>query len=60
MLSLVSINFFYFDLPSFYAIFLGVQRKTAPMQRMKHTCPIAALPDRDNRGSEWASSALFG
>jgi hypothetical protein len=29
------------------------------MQRMKHLCRFAALPERDHRGSEWAWSALF-
>ena len=30
------------------------------MQRLIHFRRFAALPERHNRGSEWASSALFG
>jgi hypothetical protein len=29
------------------------------MQRLIRHCRFAALPEREYRGSEWASSALF-
>jgi len=29
------------------------------MQRLIHTCRFAALPEREYRGSQWVSSALF-
>src|SRR5258708_7364016 len=59
ILSLIAINFFYFSLHAFYGILPSVLRRTTSMQRLKHIGRFAALPERDYRGSEWASSAQF-
>src|SRR5437899_1753536 len=55
----VSISFFYFFSHAFYGMFAIVLRRTTSMQRLEHIGRFAALPERDYRGSEWASSALF-
>jgi hypothetical protein len=59
ILFLIAINFFYLFLHAFDGMLTAVLRRTTPMQRLKHIGRFAALPERDYRGSEWASSALF-